>query len=99
MQHNLNCVRKTRANSTIFLPLLAVSMSIILPGVQTIISAPRFSSAIWMRNERKTDVKREKLKKAEKVARTLGAFIQPKLPKFSKQGQMVQNISRKSGNC
>ena len=28
------------------LPLLAVNMSIILPGVQTMISAPRFSSAI-----------------------------------------------------
>jgi len=31
-------------------------MSIILPGVQTIISAPRLSSAIWMKNERKKRV-------------------------------------------
>lgn len=34
--------RKTKTK----LPLLAVNISIILPGVQTMISAPRFSSAI-----------------------------------------------------
>ena len=36
-------------------------MSIILPGVQTIISAPRFSSAIWIKNKTvETEEKREK---------------------------------------
>lgn len=35
-------------------------MSIILPGVQTIISAPRFSSAIWMKNEKKKELRRKK---------------------------------------
>lgn len=32
-------------------PLLAPNMSIILPGVHTMISAPLFSSAIWKQQQ------------------------------------------------
>lgn len=38
--------RKRKQKNTCDLPLLAANMSIIRPGVQTIISAPLFSSAI-----------------------------------------------------
>lgn len=78
-------------------------MSIILPGVQTIISAPRFSSAIWMKNVRKKRVETGKTE-LHVVLRTLGAFHSTN---NSEIFETVANgteifpgkVSRKPGNC